>query len=355
MLFQFERVIVVSQMWNEIREQPLALERCLTKNISIIKEISREIRNSHIEQVVIAARGTSDHAAVYGKYVIELLTGKPVALAASSIFTIYNRNLDLRNCLVIGISQSGRAADVIEVIRSANSTGAVTMGITNHADSPLASEVKYHLDCDAGEELSVAATKTFITQIFLLAQLTVEWAEDEGLKGELSTLPEKVSRTLETSKEIEGKVERYRFMDECFVLARGINYAVSLEAALKMQETAYVRAKAFATSDFQHGPIAMIDRDIPIIIFAPNGPSLKDVGEMAEKLAQSKMETIIVSNNRSIIKTGTCGFSIPETDNDIISPFFNVVVAQMFACRLAEVKDLDPDNPRRLRKVTITR
>jgi glutamine---fructose-6-phosphate transaminase (isomerizing) len=144
-------------------------------------------------------------------------------------------------------------------------------------------------------------------------------------------------------------------MQECFVLARGINYAVSLEAALKIQETTYVRAKAFASSDFQHGPIAMIERDIPVIIYAPEGPSLSDMMEMIGKMREGQIETIIVSNNKAALEMGTCSFAIPQTDNDLISPFFNVVIAQMFACQLALVKGMNPDSPRGLHKVTITK
>ncbi|MDO8685330.1 MAG: SIS domain-containing protein [Clostridiales bacterium] len=345
----------MSLMWDEIREQPLALERCLDRNVSIIKDIVDTIKKQDISQVVIAARGTSDHAAVYGKYVIELLTRIPVALAASSIFTIYGKGLDLEKCLVIGISQSGKAADVLEVLKCANNCGGISVGITNHSDSPIASTCRFHLSCEAGLERSVAATKTFSTQIFLLALLASEWVDYKEMKLELSHLPEKLSHVFEVSRTIEDKTSRYRFMNECFVLARGINYSVSLEAALKIQETTYVRAKAFATSDFQHGPIAMIDRDIPVIIFAPDGPSLGDVSDMLGKLKASQVETIVVSNNQKILEMGTCAFPIPPTDDDMISPFYNVVVAQMFACQLAMVKGLNPDSPRGLNKVTITR
>jgi glutamine---fructose-6-phosphate transaminase (isomerizing) len=180
----------MTQMWNEIWEQPLALERCYERNQSVLNEIVGVIKSKQIDQVIIAARGTSDHAAVYGKYVIELLTGIPVSLAASSIFTIYKKSLRFQNALVIGVSQSGRAADVLEVLKSANEHGAVTVGITNFPDSPLAEEVRYHLSCEAGLEKSVAATKTFTTQIFLLAQLAALWAGDAELEKEICTLPE---------------------------------------------------------------------------------------------------------------------------------------------------------------------
>lgn len=342
-------------MWDEIWEQPVVLNRCFEKNISMIKKIVHDIKGQDINSICIAARGTSDHAAVYAKYVLELTLGLPVSLAASSVFTIYHKGLKLKNTLVIGISQSGKAADVLEVIRGANQQGAITVAITNASDSPLASEAKFHLYCEAGLELSVAATKTFTAEIYLIAQLAAEWSGDQTLKDEITMIPKGITHTFEIANIIEEKVERYRFMDECFVLARGINYAVSLEAALKIQETTYVRAKAFATSDFQHGPIAMIDRDIPVIMFAPEGPSLKDVTGMADRLKQDNLELIVVSNKKEILEMGACALPIPETKNDMVSPFFNVVVAQMFACKLAVAKGLDPDNPRQLKKVTITK
>jgi glucosamine--fructose-6-phosphate aminotransferase (isomerizing) len=345
----------MTQMWNEIWEQPLALERCHEKNRAILEEIVTVIKSKQIDDVIIAARGTSDHAAVYAKYVIEILTGIPVSLAASSVFTIYRKSLRFQNALVIGISQSGKAADVLEVLKGANARGAITIGITNFSDSPIAKEVKYHLNCEAGLEKSVAATKTFTTQIFLLALLASMWAGNKALGDELLTVPGRISWALESSGDIEKTVSRYRFMQECFVLARGVNYAVSLEAALKIQETTYVRAKAFATSDFQHGPIAMIDRDIPVIIYAPDGPSLKDMTEMIGRMREGQIETLVVSNNKAARDMGTCSFAIPETDNDAISPFFNVVVAQMFACQLALVKGMNPDSPRGLNKITITK
>lgn len=344
----------MTQMWKEILEQPEALQRCFEKNAQVIGEIVRTVKNRNIDQVVLAARGTSDHAAVYGKYVIELLLGIPVSLAASSIFTVYHGKMNLGNCLVIGISQSGKAADVLNVLRGAKSSGAVTVGITNNADSEIAREPEFFLSCEAGIEKSVAATKTFSTQIFLLASLAAEWAENREARNEIYSMPGRISAVYDVAGEIQSKVERYRFMNECFVLARGINYAVSLETALKIQETTYVRAKAFATSDFQHGPIAMIGRDIPVLIFAPDGPSLRDVSSMVNKLGSEHIEMIIVSNRKDMLDLGTTSFSIPATANDIVSPFYNVVVAQMFACRLALSKGLDPDNPRGLKKVTVT-
>ena len=343
------------KMWSEILEQPEVLERCKNKNSKIISNIVDILYKNNIGNIVIAARGTSNHAAIYGKYVLELLTRKPVSLASPSIFTLYGGGLDVKNSLVIGISQSGMAQDVLEVMKNANNSGAITVGITNYNESPIAKESKVHLNCEAGEEKSVAATKTFTAQMFLLAYLASEWGNNDELKQELIKLPTHLLNVFKVADDIEKNVTRYRFANECFVLARGFNYAIALEAALKIQETTYVRAKAFATSEFQHGPIAMIESNIPVILFVPEGPSFNDLSGMLMKLKESQIETVVVSNNKKILEEGTCAFEIPETNNDAISPFFNAIVAQMFACKLSLVKGLNPDTPRRLSKVTITK
>jgi glucosamine--fructose-6-phosphate aminotransferase (isomerizing) len=345
----------MSKMSAEIGEQPAVLSQCLEQNAAMLGKIRAAINSRQIDSVCIAARGTSDHAAVYGKYLFELTMEIPVTLAASSVFTIYGKNLKLDHTLVIGISQSGKAADVLEVVRAAKRQGALTVSITNFPESPLATAAQFHLACAAGPEQSVAATKTFTTELFLLGNLAAEWSQDPALRAELAAIPRGIAKTLTAKPLIVAKAERYRFMEECFVLARGVNYAVSLEAALKIQETTYVRAKAFATSDFQHGPIAMLNPAIPVIIFAPDGPSLNDLASMTQRLKQEGLELIIVSNNQSLLQLANAAFPIPPTANDLISPFYNAVIAQLFACQLAAVKDLDPDHPRSLNKVTITK
>lgn len=343
------------KMLDEILEQPAAIERCAKHNSDTIRELAERVKNEDIGSIVLAARGTSDHAAVYGKYVFEILTGIPVGLSAPSVFTMYHRKLKMDRCLVIGISQSGMAEDVLEVIRQANETGALTVSATNNAASPLAKESHYHLDLSAGLEKSVAATKTFTTEMYLLASLAARIAGDEGILEELTRLPGMMTNMLDTPDDIAEKVQRYRFINECFVLARGINYAVALEAALKIQETNYVRAKAYATSDFYHGPLALLDSDIPVMIFAPKGASFPDIARMAGKLEKMGMEMIMVSNDEGMLAKGACRLRIPDTDNDILSPYFNALHAQMFACHLALSKGLDPDSPRRLHKITITK
>ncbi len=342
-------------MWDEITEQPERLLKCYDSNKEIIKTIVDEINGKSIDSVFIAARGTSDHAGMYAKYLIEYELGLPVALADPSVTTIYQRNMKLKNSLVIGISQSGAALDVLEVLKDAERSGAITVSITNDEASPLAKGAKYHLFCNAGPEKSVAATKTCSTEMFAFANLIFEWSGNEEMKKEMLKLPENITKLFEQKDYIISRAERYRFMDHCFILARGMNYPIAIEAALKFQETSYVRAQAYATSDFQHGPFAMIQKDTPVFVFAPDGPSQKDTIEMIGKLKKAEADIIVFSNNKEVLAMGNVAYEIPQTSNDMISPFYNLIMAQLFACRLSLGKGLNPDSPRSLSKVTITR
>ena len=344
----------MSMMWQEIMEQADVTEQCLRRNASVLTEIVREIKARGIRFTVIAARGTSDHAAVYGKYVLESLTRCPVALSAPSIVTIYKTKPDFSDTLVIGISQSGQAADVGAVLEAANEQGAVTVAITNVEDSPLAKTARYRLYCYAGPEKSVAATKTFTAQMILMAGLAAEWSGSTELKSKLSQVPAKIRETFGLADSVRQVVDRYRFMDECFVLARGINYSIALETALKIEETTYVRAKAFAISDFQHGPMAMLQKDMPVVVFAPSGSCEEDAREMIEKARDAQADVLVISDREPLRSLGSCSLPVPDGLNDYVSPFCNVVIAQMFACQLAVSKDLNPDAPRRLHKVTKT-
>lgn len=342
-------------MWDEIMEQPVSIRRCLDVNYDKVVRFVSEIEDREIDLICIAARGTSDHAGVFGKYVFETVNGIPVSLSAPSVHTVYNRELKYKNALVIGISQSGKAEDVLEVIRHAKAQGCVTVGITNDSGSVIARETEYHFSCEAGLEKSVAATKTFSAQMLILSLLAAVWARDKELIDKLFRIPDQIADTLLLADEIKEKASRYRYMNECFVLARGINYSIALETALKIQETSYVRARGYAISDFYHGPMAMVEKDMPIFIFAPKGPVLEQTKEMIRRLKDIGAEIIVISDDEESLALGNTSFRICDTDHDVVSAFLNIVAAQQFACQLTTVKGVDPDNPRGLKKVTVTR
>ncbi len=352
----------MSVMWSEIQEQPDLLKNTITGNISKIKSLADEIDKRGIRFITIAARGTSDNAAVYAKYVFELLVGIPVMLAAPSIFTIYNNFLNLRDSMVIGISQSGMAKDVLEVLKAAKEQGALTVSITNSPESPLAIGSDWHLYCNSGIEAGIAATKTFTAQAYIIVNLALELAgknraravNNKGLADELSLMPERIREVIKDVDIIDEITKMYRSMKDCIVLARGVNYAVALECAIKIMETSYVRAKAYSISDFYHGPLALIEGNTPVLLFAPDGPTIDDTRSMAKRLTQIGADLLVISSDSEILKSGTVSISVPYSKYDIVSFFYNTVVAQIFAYRLTIQKGMDPDRPRNIKKITIT-
>lgn len=342
-------------MLKEINSQPVVLEKILDKNHNKIKKLCNEIKERGIEFVYIAARGTSDHAAVYAKYIMEIYTGIPVAFAAPSVITVYGGKPKLKNALVIGISQSGKAEDVHEVMMHAKEQGALTVAVTNYENSPIAKEGDYHLSCWADEEISVAATKTFTAQMMAMAMITAELSENKNIYEQLKGVPDKIEEYLKNYGIEDRIIKKHKEMDECFVLSRGMNYSIALEGALKIQETCYVRAKAYAMSDFYHGPLALLDKKIPVIVIAPEGKTSPDTVEMMKILDNYGIITMAITNNPKVSDMADETIAIPKGLSDFISPFITAAAVQLFACKLSLEKGLNPDSPRNIKKVTITK
>lgn len=343
-------------MWKEIFEQPRAISDCLASNKAIIDDLAKKFKEFKPSSVIIAARGTSDHVATYAKYLFEIYCHIPVSLAAPSVMTLYNAQVDMSRCLVIGISQSGAAADALEVLECAAKEGALTVSITNNTESKMAKAAQYHLFCNAGLEKSVAATKTFGTQLCLITMLIAAISGNAAVTAALDKIRPAVESALAMSGEIEEIAKRYRFMRECFVLSRGIIYPIGMETALKIQETCYIRAKAYAVSDFQHGPFAMVDNEIPVILLAVDEHSDKDVRDILVRLKEERSaDTLIISNKADLVAQSSNGLKIPDWCEGIPGAFAAAVLAQMFACTLAVSKGNNPDAPRGLKKVTVTR
>lgn len=344
----------MSYMLSEIREQPMWVEKALGTEVGRVSALAREIRNRQIRTVVIAARGTSDNAATYAKYMFEIVAGMPVSLAAPSVATLYDARLHLAGTLVMGISQSGRGADIVQVLSSARAAGALTACITNSPDAPLSQVSDHVLLCHAGDERAVAATKTYTTSLAVVAQLVAEIADRRDLLDGLRALPTAMAETLALEDQIASRTERYRYMHECAVLARGINQPTALEAALKLTETCYLVAKPYSGADFVHGPIAMVDTGFPVILFAPAGRAYPFMLELAAKLREKHAEVIGISSEQEFLGLATTGFSVPTVVDELLSPLVYILPAQLFACYLSHARGIDPDSPRGLQKVTTT-
>lgn len=351
----------MSKMLEEIRQQPAALEKTLGSELRRIERFRSEIEQRRPRMVVLAARGTSDNAALFGRYLLEITTGIPVSLAAPSIFTLYGANLDLKDTLVVAISQSGESTDTNLVLEKAREQGAMTAGITNEAGSTLAKLSEFPFLVRAGREKSVAATKTYTGQIMMMYLLAYGLGAKIRLE-DLKRIPEWTAAALELEPAIRAVAERYRFMDHAVVVGRGLNYSNAMEFGLKMMETCYVVAERFSSADFQHGPIAMVERGFPVFLFAAPGVTWPGQQELLNKVQELKAETLIITDesNREAVTAGR-SIVVPAklavrgaAPAELFTPIPYIIPAQLFAASLAEVKGLNPDQPRTLSKVTRT-
>jgi glutamine---fructose-6-phosphate transaminase (isomerizing) len=342
-------------MLEEIRQQPETLARTLRAELPRMVRFGRILQQRRPSLIVLVARGTSDNAAQFGRYLIEILTGIPVSLAAPSVFTLYGAPVNYSGALVVALSQSGESTDTNVVLEHARRQGALTIGVTNEAKSSLASLAEFVFHVRAGREKSVAATKTYTGQMVFFYLLAYALGAKLRL-ADLQRLPEQVNAALSLEKTIAELAQRYRFMERAVVVGRGLNYANAFEFALKMMETSYVVAERFSSADFLHGPIALIERGFPLFLFAPSGVTWITMQQMLEKLAGLKAETLVISDrsNPSARKTGTRELIIPAHLPELFSPIPYIIPAQLFSAALAAEKGFDPDRPRTLSKVTQT-
>ena len=343
----------MSLMLAEIHEQPAALERMIKSEGPRIVRFAEAIKKRRTRLIVLVARGSSDNAALFGRYLLEISTGIPVSLAAPAVHTLYRAKLDLRDALVIGVSQSGEGPDINAVLESSRQSGATTLAITNEARSAMARIADETFLIRAGREHSIAATKTYTGQLMIFHLLAAALNGNKRF-AEVERLPLLASRSLSLRPQIESTVERYAFMDHCVVVGRGLNYANVYEFAIKLMETCYIVAERFSSADFLHGPIAMIERRFPVFLFAPPGKTFAGMKDLLGRLTKLGAETVVISSENAVLKQATRALKIPERISEMISPIPYIIPAQMFAALLAEARGLSPDRPRSLAKVTRT-
>ena len=348
-------------MLEEIREQPQALAKTLNEGAAALAEFRRTLETKRPRWVILVARGTSDNAAQFGRYLIEITTHIPVSLAAPSVLTLYSSSLDLRDVLVVGISQSGESTDTNAVLADARSRGAITVGITNELHSTMAQISTFVLPSAAGKEESVAATKTYTCQLLALYLLA------HALGGEVSLdallhLPHWVDSVLDVEDHVAEIAERYMFMTRAVAVGRGLNYANALEFGLKLMETCYVVTERFSSADLMHGPIALVEQAFPVFAFAPPGVTWQSVADVVDMLEEVKAETLVItdeSNGEACAKPARL-IRLPnapgtwEGPQDLYTPIPYIVPAQLFTAHLAAIKGLNPDHPRMLSKITRT-
>lgn len=340
----------------EIREQPQVLARLLDRQRGAVHEIARSLAGRSIDTVFIAARGTSDNAAVYAKYVWGTFNRVPVVLAAPSLFSAYGKPPRLRNAIVVGVSQSGQSPDIVGVLEEARRQGAPSLAIVNEPESPLAKAADAVIDIGAGPETAVAATKSYTAQLAAIAMLSAAVGGDDERWGELRRVPELVAKALELDSVIAERAERYRFMAHCVVLGRGFNYATAFEWALKLKELTYVIAEPYSSADFQHGPVAMVERGFPVLAVAPGGAVFDDARSLLARLVEEKqVELLVVSDRDEALALAHTPLRLPPGETEWLTPLVAIVPAQLFCYHLTRAKGFDTEAPRGLRKVTLTR
>jgi glucosamine--fructose-6-phosphate aminotransferase (isomerizing) len=340
-------------MLQEIAEQPAALQKTIQEERTKVERLGAFLKGRDVDLIVLVARGSSDNAALFGRYLLEVTTGIPVSLAAPSVHTIYNAKLKLSRALVVGVSQSGEGEDINRVLENARGCGAYTVGITNEASSSMTKLVDETLLMRGGRERSVAATKTFTGQMMLFYMLASALS-DNGTAPAYEAIPEFAARALEQQAAIRELAERYVFMENCVVVGRGLIYANAYELALKLMETCYVVAERFSSADFLHGPLAMVERHFPVILFAPPGAMLASVKELLERLSELRAETLVITADKEAARASTRSIMLPGEISEFLSPIPYIIPGQLFAALLAEAKGLDADAPRSLSKVTRT-
>jgi len=330
--------IELGRLLSEIGEQPTVIERLLTDQTAAVERVARTIEQRDPSAIVLVARGSSDNAAVYGRYLLEVCNRRLTSLAAPSGLTLYGSGPRLDRTVVIGVSQSGQGEDVVEYIREARRQGAPTVAIVNDEGSPLAEAADAVVACQAGPELSVPATKTVTAQMTLLALLSC--ALDKDRLQELRAVPQAVRRVLDARSQAADLARKLASTTLGSVIGRGFAFPVALETALKLKETSYTRAEPASAADFLHGPVAVVEPGYSALLVDVGGRSTESAAAIATAVGARGGQTELLR---------------VEGVDERFAPIAAVVLGQLFAVELALALGLDPAQPRGLHKVTSTR
>ncbi len=340
---------------DEILEQPEVAARFLATQTDRIAAIVASWEGRRIDHVVIAARGTSDHAALYAQYVLGVRHRLAVGLGTPSINSLYGVAPRMDRTLVIGISQSGASPDIVGVIAAARAQGAPTLAITNAASSALAGASDATIDVSAGPERAIAATKSYTAELLAVAALSVAMTKDPADAAALAELPELLARTLTTEPEIERIARDHAGITRALVIARGYEYATAREWALKVKELAHVFADPYSAADFQHGPLALVEPGVPVLAVARRGVTAAGLVALFDRLRTDlDADLTVVSDVPEALALATRPVAVPPAPAEWLAPIASIVPGQYYALHLTRARGLDPEAPRNLSKVTRT-
>ncbi|QHF97021.1 SIS domain-containing protein [Streptomyces sp. NHF165] len=347
-------------MSGEMAEQPAVLRRILDEGAPRIREVAERIAAKNPRFVLLTARGTSDNAALYAKYLLEIRLGRPCGLTSMSTTTAYGAEQDLTDCLVVTISQSGGSPDLVASTEAARAAGAVTLAVTNNADSPLARVSEFHIDVLAGPEKALPATKTYTAELLAL-YLFVDGLR-AALRGEApagaeaaKALPAAAEAVLARRGEVKELAQRYRFAERMVITSRGYGYPTAKEAALKLMETSYIPALSYSGADLLHGPLAMVDNVSPVIAVVPDGKGGEALQPVLDRLRDRGADLVVIGSQEQV-ERASAGFALPtEGLPEELQPVLEIVPLQLLAYEVTMARGQDPDAPRSLAKVTETR
>lgn len=345
---------MTSQFEKEIYEQPSVLADFLEKNLSNVKAIASFLRKYDPKFILIAARGTSDNAAIYAKYLLSAYVRVPVGLAIPSLYTLYKQPPLMRQGLLIGISQSGESPDVLAVMEEAKRQNCPTLAIVNRIHSPMVQYADMVLPLNCGEEKAVAASKTHTAQLLAIASLTAAWLNDVQLIQDLTPIPNYIQEALQVHERVREIAEEIKSHDRILIVGRGFTYCTTHEIALKIKELSYISADPYSAADFKHGPIALVEEGFPLIALAPEGKTFETMKTLIHEVKALGAETIILSNHLALSAESHRFLPLPTALPEWLSPIVSVVPGQLLALSLTIARGNDPDRPRSLKKVTRT-
>ncbi|NBC95691.1 MAG: SIS domain-containing protein [Deinococcus-Thermus bacterium] len=337
----------------EIREQPAVLQNVLNDPASA--DVGAALRADPPALALSFARGSSDNAVGFFAYLAGMRLGLPVASVPPSLVTIHRAPLRGEGALAVGVSQSGESQDVVEALRAMATAGARTLAVSNGPGSSLERVATWSLQQRAGEERAVAASKTFTSQMMVLARLVMEWSDEDDGRAALAAVPPAIHALLADTSALDTAAARLTHADQLDVLGRGLSFAPALEVALKLKETSYLHAHAYSSAEFQHGPIASLGAGDPVLLLGVADASAETTREAARRIAEAGADLTVVASDPELLAVAAAPVPLPGGLPPLAEAFLHVVAGQWMALQLAGQRGLDPDAPRHLQKVTQTR
>ena len=333
----------ISHMAREAAEAPEAVARFLTRNAIALHELGTWLRRNPPPVILTSARGSSDNAAGYFKYLTEILLGVPCASIGASVVSVYGGKLKAQGAVALTISQSGMSPDIVALQEAAKTAGALTVALVNAEDSPAAQSADICLALHAGEELSVAATKSFIVSAAAGAAIAAQWLNSAALLSAISRLPETLHRA--------AKIEWPEFTDfakdatSLYVLGRGPSLPIAAETALKLKETCAIHAEAYSIAEVMHGPWELMAEKFPVLAYSPE--------DAARSLAQGAIAKMREAG-ATVLVAETGGLAYAPSGEPLLDPISMIQTAYMAIEKIAQALGRDPDRPRLLKKITET-